>query len=285
VRYRNLVSPSVLAAHCNESDWVILDCRFDLADPKAGQRQWNQAHIPGAVYADLERDLSAPASAVSGRHPLPDPLDLAERLSNWGIGLDTQVVAYDGNNGAIAARAWWLLRWLGHEHAAILDGGITGWRRAGLPLTDKVSQRVAKHFEVQLHDEMVVDANQLTECLTRGDCVLDARTAQRFLGETEPIDAKAGHIPGAHNYPFAANLDRHGCFLPAEELRVYFDSAMQSTAPSNVICMCGSGVTACHNLLAMDIAGMHGARLYAGSWSEWSSDDQRPVATGPDATS
>ena len=268
--YNNLVSPAVLATQCQDPDWVILDCRYDLSNPEAGRQQWLQSHIPRAAYADLERDLSAPITATSGRHPLPDPVYLASCFSNWGIGTETQVVAYDDASGAIAARAWWLLRWLGHEHVAVLDGGLSAWRRAGLPLTGKIYEREPRHFELQLQESMTVDANELAAALEQGDVVLDARIAARFLGDEEPLDKQAGHIPGTHNYPYAANLDRHGCFLSRAELRTCFDAARQDLPPERVICMCGSGVTACHNLLAMHIADLHGARLDPGSWSEWS---------------
>ena len=261
---------------------MTLDCRFDLSNPESGRQKWLQSHIPHAAYADLERDLSSPITPGSGRHPLPNPVDLAHCFSDWGIGMETQVVAYDDSNGAIAARAWWLLRWLGHEHVAVLDGGLTAWRRAGLPLTDEAYAPEPTHFELQLNRAMAVDANELAASLAQGDVVLDARAAARFLGEEEPLDKQAGHIPGTHNYPYAANLDRHGCFLSPAELRTCFDAARQNLPPERAICMCGSGVTACHNLLAMHIAGLHGARLYPGSWSEWSSDANREIEAGPD---
>jgi len=281
---RNLVSPATLAEHSKDPDWVILDCRFDLADSEAGYLQWQQAHIPGSVYADLERHLSSPVTESSGRHPLPDPIDLAECFSQWGIGVNTQVIVYDDSNSTIAARGWWLLKWLGHDKVAVLNGGLRAWRRYGLPTVNSTTDRKPAHFEMRLQNQMLVDADELSRSLELGHVVLDARAAPRFLGDTEPLDKRAGHIPGAHNYPFAANLDRDGQFLPASELRVYFDAAIQDETADHVICMCGSGVTACHNLLAMEIAGLPGARLYPGSWSEWSRDPERAVATGPDCT-
>lgn len=280
--YTNLVSPLILAGQIKNPDWVILDCRYDLADPESGRFQWSRSHIPGAIYADLGRDLSAPVTPTSGRHPLPDPVDLAGCFSGWGIGVDTQVIAYDDSSGAFAARAWWLLRWLGHKHVAVLDGGLNAWRRAGMPMTDIPPEPAAKHFELQLQPGMTVEANELEDLIAQGYVVLDARSAPRFLGDEEPLDKQAGHIPGAHNFPFHANLDRHGAFLPAAELRVYFDAARHDAPPAHVICMCGSGVTACHNLLAMHVAGLPGARLYPGSWSEWCNDPARKVETGPD---
>ncbi|NNF67534.1 MAG: sulfurtransferase [Gammaproteobacteria bacterium] len=279
---RNLVSESILAEHCNDPDWTILDCRFDLSDADAGRLSWLQGHIPGSQHADLERDLSGPATATSGRHPLPDPIELAERFSAWGIGPQSQVVVYDESDGSIAARAWWLLRWLGHNDVAVLDGGLMAWRRAGLPLIQDKTGRKPARFEMRLQKNMVVEKDEILERIDRGDVVLDARVAPRYLGDVEPLDKKAGHIPGAHNYPYAANLDRHGQFLAPAELRVYFDAAIEHKPPDHVISMCGSGVTACHNVLAMEIAGLAGARLYAGSWSEWSRDVAQPVAVGPD---
>ena len=282
-RYRNLVSTQVLAAHCDDIDWVVLDCRFDLAQPDSGKEEYSLGHIPGAVYAGLETDLSGPVCAGSGRHPLPDPLELAQRFSDWGIGPDTQVVAYDDSHGTFAARAWWLLRWLGHDHVAVLDGALSAWKRAGLPMTKSDPQRDAVHFEMRLHEEMQVSAGEIESQIAAGAVVLDARIAERFMGELEPLDKRAGHIPGAHNFPYLANLDRQGRFLPASELRLCFDAALCDQPADRVICMCGSGVTACHNLLAMEIAGLHGARLYAGSWSEWCDNPDNPVAVGPDA--
>ncbi len=281
-RYQNLVSTRMLAAHCDDVDWVILDCRFDLDAPASGREAYIQGHIPGAVYADLDTDLSGPVSPRSGRHPLPEPADLASVFSGWGIGPGTQVVAYDDSHGTFAARAWWLLRWLGHNHIAVLDGGLSAWKRAGLPMTTAIPQRAPGGFEMRLRNEMSIDAAEIEAQIAAGAIVLDARTAERFMGEFEPLDEKAGHIPGAHNFPYMANLDRHGRFLPPSELRLLFDAALCGESADHVICMCGSGVTACHNILAMEIAGLHGARLYPGSWSEWCHDPDNPVAIGPD---
>ncbi len=280
--FRNLVSPSVLAANCENPDWIVLDCRFDLQDTSAGREAWHSGHIPGARFADLNEDLSGPADPRKGRHPLPDPVDLSDRLSDWGIGINTQVVAYDDASGAFASRAWWLCRWLGHDNVAVLDGGISAWRRMGLPSVRTEYRPAQEHFEIRLRDDMTATADDVVSALEKGSVILDARAAARFLGDEEPLDARAGHIPGAHNYPYTANLDRDGAFLPAKELRMCFESALQDIPPNDVICMCGSGVTACHNLLAMDIAGLPGARLYPGSWSEWSADPARGIATGPD---
>ncbi|NND61198.1 MAG: sulfurtransferase [Gammaproteobacteria bacterium] len=281
-RYQDLVSTQVVAHHLDDADWVLLDCRYDLTDSDAGNNAYASAHLPGAVYADLERDLSSAPTSSSGRHPLPQPATLGARLGQWGVDKHTQLVVYDDSGGAFAARAWWLARWLGHEHVAVLDGGLRAWQRHGLPMTTTVDSRDAVAFEFDEHADWCVDVDQLQAELASGALLLDARSADRFMGDIEPLDSRAGHIPGAHNYPFAANLDERGHFLQAAELRACFDAASGDHNASEIICMCGSGVTACHNLLAMAIAGLPGARLYPGSWSEWCSDPDRPVATGPD---
>lgn len=282
-RYKNLVSAQVLTSHCDDPDWVILDCRFDFSDPTAGRRAFDSGHIPGAAYADLERDLSAPPGSSCGRHPLPEPDAIAQRFSRWGLNSDSQLVFYDANDASVAARGWWLARWLGHKHVAVLDGGMAAWQRAGLPLTTQRLQRDRGNFAANLRPNQVVDTAHLEDLLHGGALLLDARAAERFMGEVEPLDKRAGHIPGAHNHPYTANVDRRGHFLPAAELRLCYEAACCDHRPEELIVMCGSGVTACHNLLAMEIAGFSGARLYAGSWSAWSADQTHPVATGPDS--
>lgn len=281
--FKDLVSCQTLAANISNPLWVILDCRFELGDAQAGRRAWAAAHIPGAHHADLERDLSSPATPAGGRHPLPDPAALAERFATWGVNPGSQIVAYDNAGGAFAARAWWLARWLGHAHVAVLDGGLAAWREAGLPLSDTEPRSARGEFHARRQHDAVVDADAVTAALADGAVLLDARAAQRFMGDSEPLDARAGHVPGARNYPYAANLDHTGRFLPAAELRACLDAARDGKPPEQLICMCGSGVTACHNLLAMSIAGLPGAKLYPGSWSQWSADESRPVATGPEA--
>lgn len=279
--YTTLIPADQLAAHIRESDWVIVDCRFTLADPAAAEAEYHGAHIAGAVYAHLERDLSGLVTATSGRHPLPDPARLAERLSAWGIGAGTQVVTYDAAGGAMAAaRLWWLLRWLGHTAVAVLDGGWQAWQQQGLPLDDQPPANRRGEFRIQRRDELLIDAAGVRALLARqaGSRLLDARTPERFHGINEPIDPVAGHIPGAINLPFTGNLAADGRFLPAAHLHARLGKLAEEG--SELICMCGSGVTACQNLLALEHAGVRGAKLYSGSWSEWISDPARPVQTG-----
>ncbi len=280
--YSTLISAPQLQA-LPPTGLAIVDCRFDLAAPEAGRAAYVAGHIPCAVYAHLDEDLSAPKTPVSGRHPLPDAAQLATKLGVWGIDRQTQVIAYDADSGAYAARLWWLLRWLGHEAVAVLDGGFKAWQTAGYAVetaTDAPRPRV-KSFQAQPRADRVVDAAEVERLRTLGDWrILDARAAERYSGQVEPIDPVAGHIPGARNYPFMRNLDAGGRFLPAAELRTRFAPVLDGTAGDRAVAMCGSGVTACHLLLALEVADLPGARLYAGSWSEWIRDPRRPVATG-----
>ena len=273
--YRTLVDASTLAAHLDAGDWRIVDCRFDLADPDAGRQAWRAAHIPGAVYADLEQDLSGAADPAAGRHPLPARDDLVELCNEFGISNDSQVVAYDDKGGAFAARLWWLLRWLGHERVAVLDGGWPAWKNGGFPVSD--TPVVPPRGSFVAHEPLVatVSAEEILADLHHENLrLLDARGPERFRGEVEPIDPVAGHIPGAENRPFIENLDAEGRFLPATHLRQRFESNQP------VVHYCGSGVTACHNLLAMEVAGLPAGRLFPGSWSGWISDDSRPTEKG-----
>jgi thiosulfate/3-mercaptopyruvate sulfurtransferase len=279
--YTTVVSAGDLAHHIDDPDWVVVDCRFTLTDPEAGRRAHAQGHIPGARYAHLEEDLSAPVSPRSGRHPLPDPDVLEEKLGAWGIDSQKQVVAYDDTFGAMASRLWWLLRWLGHDRVALLDGGLPAWTRAGLPITTEIPGVRPTHFLANPRPGMVVSAESVAASLAENSAILvDARAEERFSGEVEPLDPVAGHVPGAVNLPWEDNLDLDGTFLPPSDLKELYGDIMGSHSPADVIAMCGSGVTACHNLLAMEIAGISTARLYAGSWSEWITDPARPVATG-----
>lgn len=265
--------------------WAIVDCRFDLTRPAWGEAAYAQGHIPGAVYANLDRDLSGPVEARSGRHPLPPLEKLAATLGALGIDRQTAVVAYDQGNGAYAARLWWLLRWAGHREAAVLNGGFAAWQRAGLPVSTEPAKPAARRFTIEPATGVVTTpelARWVSEgALAGGEAVLiDARGADRFAGQNETLDPVAGHVPGARNHPFTGNLDADGRFLPAAELRRRWLQTLGGTPAERVISMCGSGVTACHNLLAMEVAGLSGARLYAGSWSEWIRDPDRPVARG-----
>ena len=268
------------------SSLAIVDCRFDLMNPDAGRQAFHAGHIPGARYADLNLDLSSPVSVQSGRHPLPDPHTLAATLVSLGIDNNTQVVAYDEANSSFAARLWWLLRWLGHAKVAVLDGGFKAWVAPGSAVESGPSAKVGLsdrplRFEPQIDATMVIDAAAVGAALRDPrQLLVDARAPERFAGEVEPIDAVAGHVPGAVNHPFAANLQSDGHFLPAAELRRRWQARMDGRAPGQVIAMCGSGVTACHNLLSLEAAGFKGAKLYAGSWSEWIRDPQRAIARG-----
>jgi thiosulfate/3-mercaptopyruvate sulfurtransferase len=278
-----LISATDLHTRLQEPNLVLLDCRFALEDPDYGARSHAEGHLPGAHYADLERDLSAPVvKGVTGRHPLPDPQMLVDRLRSWGIDSDSTVVLYDDGPGAFAARAWWLLAWLGKRDGVwLLDGGLKAWKAAGLALTTDMPKQRAGSFDGQPDDSLLLSAAQLQQRL--GGCdltLLDARALPRFRGEVEPLDPVAGHIPGAQCAVFTDNLGADGRFLPAEQLRARFD-ALRGTRPmESLVAYCGSGVTACHNLFALSLAGYPLAPLYAGSWSEWITDPARPVATG-----
>ncbi|MDQ2808710.1 MAG: sulfurtransferase [Chloroflexota bacterium] len=283
-----LISAADLLPHLADPAWVVVDCRYALADAAWGQREYRAGHIPGAVYADLKRDLSDPAvPRQTGRHPLPTPAALAVRLGVWGIDAQVQVVAYDAAGGALtAARLWWLLRWLGHAAVAVLDGGWQGWQAAGYPTVAGNETHVARQFTPQVQAGGVVDSAAVQAAL--GDPAVrlfDARAADRYRGENETIDPVAGHIPTAHSLPYAANLAADGYFLPPAALRARFAAALGALPAADAIYYCGSGVTAAHNLLAAAHAGLDGGRLYAGSWSEWITDPQRPIATGADASS
>ena len=291
--HTTVIEPSELAAHATDDNWAVIDCRFDLTRPDWGATAFAAGHVPNALYANLDRDLSSPVTPTSGRHPLPRPEEFARKLGAWGIDADVQVVAYDQGSGAYAARLWWLLRWLGHDRVAVLNGGFAAWQQAGLPVSQQPGVRAQRRFvprpswgAVVSTDEILhlVRAGQLdaarTELSRAGGSrtLIDARAADRFAGQNETIDPVAGHVPGARNHPFAHNLDAQGRFLPPASLRERWLETLQGQPSSNAIAMCGSGVTACHNLLALEISGLPGAALYAGSWSEWIRDAARPVA-------
>lgn len=268
---------------------VLLDCTFDLFDPAAGERAYAAGHLPGAHYLHLERDLSGAtrdaAGRFHGRHPLPARDTWAALVARLGIAPGVQAVAYDAQGGAYAARAWWLLRWIGHEAAAVLDGGVTAWQAAGGALTAAVpARRDAAPYPARTDAMPRVDAAVLQSRLGRV-CLLDARAGERFRGEVEPLDAAAGHVPGALNRFFKDNLQPDGRFKDAATLRAEWQPLVGAAAPDDVVHMCGSGVTACHNLLALAHAGLGTGALYPGSWSEWSSDPARPVARDGAATS
>lgn len=273
--YRTLVDAATLAQLLEDADWVVVDCRFDLSDTAAGRRSYAQGHIPGAVYAHLDDDLSGPPVTDHGRHPLPTPAALTALFGRLGIDARKQVVAYDSLNGGIAARLWWMLRYMGHEATAVLDGGWAAWEAAGLPVRAGVEENAPALFTGHPRREWLVTVDAVA---TR-PLLIDSRDPQRYRGELEPIDPQPGHIPGAINYFFQDNW-AEGRYLPPEVLRARLTAVLGEVAPEEATFYCGSGVTACANLLAMAHAGLGDGRLYAGSWSEWSRDPQRPIATG-----
>jgi thiosulfate/3-mercaptopyruvate sulfurtransferase len=286
--YTTLISPEELLPQIHNPDWAIVDCRYWLQDSEKGRRDYLRSHIPRAVYAHMDEDLSgAVIPGQTGRHPLPDPADLAAKLSAWGIDDNVQVVACDDRGGAMAARLWFLLRWLGHNSVAVLDGGWPHWVQAGFPTREGAERRNARPFIPRVRPELVISTVQVVESVTMGSTprltLVDSRTPERYRGEQEPIDPVAGHIPTAISLPYPENLDEQEHFLPPDALRARFQSALGSTPPELTVFYCGSGVTATHNLLAYTHAGLGEARLYAGSWSEWITDPGRPIATGSKA--
>ncbi len=281
--FTTLITADELKKHIDNPVFVILDCRSELTDPHAGPAAFAQAHIPGAYYANPDTDLSdkspGPKGEFRGRHPLPSQQAFIDTLRAWGVYPNSQVIAYDAHGGMFAARLWWMLRWIGHHRVAVLDGGLPAWQAAGGELTKEVINR--PHGSITLQTSLVgtVTADDVLANLSaRARVVLDARAPDRFRGENETIDPVAGHIPGAKNRVFKDNLQADGKFKPADQLRSELSALIKS--PETTIMQCGSGISACHNLLAMEVAGLSGALLYPGSWSEWSSDPSRPVATG-----
>ena len=282
--FTTLISVSALAAHRDDPNWIMCDCRHDLADYESGRRAYAQAHLPGARFLHLDEDLSGPKTGANGRHPLPHPITFTLRLAALGIDNSKQVVAYDASGGVYASRLWWMLRWVGHSNVAVLDGGIDAWNKARLPLNAALPAIKPLRYNPNPNPQLAVSANDIVTLAVnpgaRALHIIDARSADRFRGENETLDPVAGHIPGAANRFFKNNLADDGCFKPAQVLQQEFASVLNAHAPAKVVHQCGSGVTACHNLLAMEIAGLKGSRLYPGSWSEWVSDRTRPVATG-----
>jgi thiosulfate/3-mercaptopyruvate sulfurtransferase len=281
MRHKTLVDADRLSAILSEAEVLVVDCRFDLADTEAGEHAYLERHIPGAVYAHLDRDLSGPKTSRNGRHPLPDPVRAADTFGRLGIDASTQVVAYDENSGMFASRLWWMLRWLGHDFSAVLDGGFRKWSGEGRPTRSGVESKRERVFAPRPRPGMVASLPDVQAILGRPDWrLLDARAPERYRGESEPLDRIPGHIPRASNYHFKGNLDDDGRFKSPDALRAQLLEAIGDVPVQQTVCYCGSGVTACHNLLALELAGLSGARLYPGSWSEWAADPARPVETG-----
>lgn len=279
--FETLIDVDSLAQRLTHPDWAIFDCRFALSDTERGRRDFQKGHIPGARYVHLDEDLSGEIVAgKTGRHPLPTVAECEARFSAWGIDGDTQVVIYDDAGGAIAARMWWMLHWLGHNKAAVLDGGWPAWQQAGHLTRSQSPTREARRFIAQPQTHWTVDAKDVARFSQDAKmCVVDSRGPARYRGEEEPIDPVAGHIPGAINLPFPDNVQA-GKLRHPDWLRQRFETVLANRPPETAVFYCGSGVTAAHNLLAMKHAGLGMGRLYAGSWSDWITDPSRPIATG-----
>ena len=275
-----LAATEILAQHLDDPDWIVFDCRHDLADPRRGRAEYIASHIHGARFLSLDADLSAPKTGTNGRHPLPDPRVLAEKLEHAGVDSSKQIVAYDAQGGMVAARLWWLLRWLGHLPVAVLDGGWDKWIAEGRPQSAEVPRPKRTRLLGRPHNDWVNSDFVCSHLGDAGTVLLDARAADRFRGQNETLDPVAGRIPGARNRPFRDNLDADGRFKPAPILKREFRAALGGVSPEQVVHYCGSGVSACHNIFAMELAGLRGGRLYPGSWSEWCADPARPVMTG-----
>jgi len=273
--YSTIVSVDTLNQNLDDPAWVIIDCRYDLADSNAGYRSYLDEHISRAMYANLKHDLSGPPVTDHGRHPMPTPERLNNLFSTLGISHDCQVVAYDGSFGSVAARLWWLLRYMGHMHVCVLDGGWQAWSRSGYTTEQLERSNPKTRFRGEPRQDWLVNIDEVIS----SPRLVDAREPTRFHGEQEPIDPIAGHIPGAVNHYWRNNLDAEGMFLPPQRLKHLFHDLYAGIAPEQVVFYCGSGVTACHDILAAVHAGLVCPRLYAGSWSEWCSDGGRPIAT------
>jgi thiosulfate/3-mercaptopyruvate sulfurtransferase len=282
--YSTLISTQDLDKNLYNENWVVFDCRSSLTDHDAGLNAYNESHIPNAIFCHLENDLSSPVTPTTGRHPLPDYDNFIQKLSDWGVDNQTQVIVYDDVGGAFAVRLWWQLRTFGHNKVAVLDGGIPQWSKESKLLNKDIPKPTKKNFIAQVDNNANVNTNQVQQNLeTQTFTILDARTPERYRGESEPIDTVAGRVPKSLNRAFQLNLNKEGLFLEADILRKQFKEILElanNQTATDIVHLCGSGVTACHNMLAMEIAGLEGSRLYAGSWSEWIRDSKRPIATG-----
>lgn len=281
MEHKTLIETDELARHLHDPDWMVIDVRHNLADPEAGRHAYLRSHIPGAFFLHLDRDLSAEKTGSNGRHPLPSAAQFSQRLRAIGVDQGKTIAIYDDAGGMFAARLWWMLRWCGIYSAAVVNGGWQKWLAEQRQVDASLPHAVASDFVASGIERMRVDAAYVLQHLRQPEMLLlDARSAERFRGENETLDPVGGHIPGAENHFFQLNLDARGCFKSPGELRQQFKLLLGDRLPEAVVHQCGSGVTACHNLLAMEIAGLHGSRLYPGSWSEWCADSSRPMVQG-----
>ncbi len=280
-KYTALIGAELVPALLNRSDVVLFDCRFDLMDPSAGESAYHKAHLERAIYAHLDRDLSSPITPESGRHPLPDRDKLITWLSHAGVDQSKQVVIYDAQGGLFAARLWWLLRWLGHDAVAVINGGFQAAVDQGVKLSQEIPEPLAANFVPSSSLEQAVSTEELVQIQLLGSRkIVDVRATERYRGEVEPIDPVAGHIPGAINIPLNCALNEHNCYRSQAELKAIYSEHLGSYQDHQPILMCGSGVTACHSRLAIEAAGLPAVAIYPGSWSEWIRDPMRPVTTG-----
>ncbi len=282
--FKYLIGVDELGPQLGQPTWRVLDCRFDLMQPAKGRAEYGQGHIPGAQYADLDGDLAGPVSKSTGRHPLPSTKAFAQTLGEWGIENESQVVVYDHGSGAIAARLWWMLKWVGHEQVAVLNGGYSAWQEAGYPVSDNAEFADRVKFRAVVDSDLVVTTDELVQSMIADNAplIVDARDRARFAGSSEPIDTVAGHIPGAVNHPFSESIDALGGWKSRDQLRDGWAPILGRDTDQPWVSMCGSGVTACHLALSAGVAGLPQPRLYVGSWSEWIRDPDRPVATAAD---
>ena len=282
LRNSQLIQSQELYEHLQDDSWCTIDCRSELSDPGAGQRDYDAAHIPAAVFADLNEDLSAPLDEFTGRHPLPDVANITETIGRLGIDNKTTVVVYDNGNGAIASRAWWTLRWLGHTNVRVLDGGLAAWSKSQYPLSSELVVPGRAEFVSRVRDELVITTAEICEAGANiaGLNIFDARDLTRFLGEEEPIDRVAGHVPGARSLPFPVSMNDDGYWKGVQELQELWRRELGDDRHTEWVVMCGSGVTACHLALSAVAAGYRDPRLYVGSWSEWITDSGRPIGLG-----
>ena len=279
--FKYLIDVDELRPKLAQPAWRVVDCRFDLMQPAKGYEDYGRGHILGACYANLDNDLAGPINDSTGRHPLPPVTKFADTLGAWGIDNSSQVVVYDAGSGAIAARLWWMLKWVGHEQVAVLNGGFAAWQDAGFEVSDSVESIAASSFRTAANPDLIISTAGLEEAMLAGNAppVVDARDSARFAGKIEPIDSVAGHVPGALNHPFSESIDAKGTWKNQQELRNGWSGVLGADTDLSWICMCGSGVTACHLALSAGLAGYCPPRLYVGSWSEWIQDPGRPVAT------